>query len=190
MYKEIAKLWKQPKKNLGELHKQRLIKWRRENVITKIERPTRLDRARALGYKPKKGVSLYRVRVSRGGRKRNQRKKGRRSKTQRRKKIVGMNYQWIAQQKVQRKHINLEVLNSYPVVKDGLHAWYEVIMVDPYRPEIKADKNLNWLKWRKHTNRVFRGKTSAGRKSRGLRKKGMGAEKLRPSRRAHNRLAK
>ena len=99
MYKAIRDLWKNPKKNLGELYKQRLIQFRREEVITKIERPTRLDRARSLGYKPKKGVVLYRVRIKSGGRFREQRKKGRRSRTQRRRKIVGMSYQWIAENK-------------------------------------------------------------------------------------------
>ncbi len=190
MYQEIRKLWQQPKANLGPLYKERLVQWRREPVITSIERPTRLDRARSLGYRPKKGISLVRVRVKRGGRFREQRKKGRRSRTQRRRKIVGMSYQWIAEQKVQRKFKNLEILNSYPLLKDGQHAWFEVILVDPFRPEIKADKKLNWICFRKHTNRVLRGKTSAGRRSRGLHKKGMGTEKLRPSRRAKNRVAK
>jgi large subunit ribosomal protein L15e len=190
MYKAIRELWKKPKENLGELYKERLIAWRREDAITKIERPTRLDSARSLGYKPKKGIVLFRIRVKRGGRKRLQRKNGRRSKTQRRRKIVGMSYQWVAEQRAQRKFTNLEVLNSYFVAEDGLHRWFEVIMVDPYRPEIKADKNLNWICFRKHTNRALRGKTSAGRSSRGLMNKGIGAEKLRPSRRAHNRLNK
>ena len=190
MYKAVRELWKKPKENLGELYKERLIAWRRENSITKIERPTRLDRARSLGYKAKKGIILYRVRVKRGGRKRLQRKNGRRSKTQRRRKIVGMSYNWIAEQRAQRKFTNLEVLNSYFVAEDGLHRWFEVIMVDPYRPEIKTDKNLNWICFRKHTNRVLRGKTSAGRRSRGLHNKGMGTEKLRPSRRAKKGLSK
>jgi len=190
IYKAIKELWKKPKKNLGPLYKERLIRWRKENSIVKIERPTRLDRARSLGYKPKVGVTLVRVRVKSGGRRREQRKKGRRSKTQRRVKIVGMSYQWVAEQRAQRKYKNLEVLNSYPVAKDGLHKWFEIILINPYRPEIKADKNLGWIKFRKHTNRVLRGKTSAGRRSRGLRKKGKGAEKLRPSRRAKKGLSK
>ena len=38
--------------------------------------------------------------------------------------------------------------------------------------------------------RAFRGLTSAGRKMRGLLNKGRGAEKLRPSIRAHNRKGK
>ena len=190
MYQAIRELWKKPKQTLGTLYKERLIQWRREPVVISIERPTRLDRARSLGYKAKKGISIARVRVRRGGRKREQLKKGRRSKTQRRRKIVGKSYQWVAEEKVQRKYTNLEVLNSYQVAKDGLFYWFEVILVDPYRPEIKSDKNLKFLKFRKNTNRVFRGKTSAGRKSRGLNKKGIGAEKLRPSRRAQKGRSK
>lgn len=190
IYKAIQTLWKKPKESIKVLQKERLIEWRRENAITKINRPTRLDKARELGYKAKRGIVVARVRVSRGGRKREQLKKGRRSKTQRRKKIVGKNYQWICEERAQKHFTNLEILNSYYVNKDGLFIWYEVIMVDPHRPEIKTDKDLGWLKFRKHTNRVLRGKTSAGRKSRGLRNKGQGAEKIRPSRRANSRKSK
>jgi len=52
---------------------------------------------------------------------------------------------------------------------------------------IKSDPKINWICNKKHWHRVFRGKTSAGRKMRGLRKKGIGTEKVRPSRRAHQR---
>jgi len=37
---------------------------------------------------------------------------------------------------------------------------------------------------KQHHKRVFRGLTSAGKKIRGLRRKGRGAEKVRPSRKA------
>ena len=87
-YQEIRKIWKQPKKNLGDLWKQRLIQWRRENSVTKIDYPTRLDRARNLGYKAKKGYFMVRVKLLRGGRMRPQFKSGRSPKKTRRKKIV------------------------------------------------------------------------------------------------------
>ena len=47
--------------------------------------------------------------------------------------------------------------------------------------------NDEWFSNAKHRTRVYHGKTSAARKSRGLRNKGTGAEKLRPSLRAHDR---
>ncbi|MEM2486836.1 MAG: 50S ribosomal protein L15e, partial [Candidatus Bathyarchaeia archaeon] len=79
---------------------------------------------------------------------------------------------------------NLEVLNSYWVGEDGRYKWFEVIMVDPHHPAIRADKDINWICEKQHKGRVFRGLTSAGKKVRGLRKKGHGAEKARPSKKA------
>ena len=80
-----------------------------------------------------------------------------------------MNYREIAEQRVARKFTNLEVLNSYLIGKDGIHYFYEVILVDPQRPEIKNDKTINWITKPVNKRRTFRGLTSAGKKSRGLR---------------------
>ena len=79
-----------------------------------------------------------------------------------------MNYQEIAEQRTGKKYRNLEVLNSYFVGKDGLHYFYEVILVDPERPEIKNDRTISWIEKSKNKGRVFRGMTSSGKKSRGL----------------------
>jgi len=190
LYKHVRELWKQPRKNLGDLWKQRLIQWRREPVTLRIERPTRIDRARSLGYKAKQGFVVVRQRLSSGGRMREKFKSGRRPKHYRRKKIVSKSYQLIAEERAVRKFVNCEVLNSYFVAKDGKNYWYEIILVDKNHPNIKADPRLRWIAGKKHTRRVFRGLTSAGRKMRGLRRKGRGAEKIRPSQRAKMRLAK
>jgi len=189
-YSYIARLWKRPKENLGKLWKERLIEWRKSESVVRIEKPTRLDRARSLGYKAKPGFVIVRVRVRRGGRKRPKRRTGRRSKRQTIRKTLKMNYRWVAEQRAARKYPNLEVLNSYWVGKDGMYYFYEVILVDPSHPSIKADKNINWICSSKHKGRVFRGLTSAARKSRGLRKKGKRATKVRPSVRAHERKGK
>ncbi len=93
----------------------------------------------------------------------------------------------MAEQKAARKYRNCEVLNSYKIGDDGKSHYFEVILVDTSAPEILSDKEINWICSAKHTRRVFRGLTSAGKKSRGLRKKGIGAEKVRPSLRAHGR---
>ena len=66
-------------------------------------------------------------------------------------------------------------------MKDGMYAWYEVIMVDKDHPTILADKGINWISSQKQTKRVHRGLTSAGKRSRGLLNKGKGAERVRPS---------
>lgn len=189
-YSYIGATWKKPQENLGELWRARLIEWRHSENVVRVDKPTRLDRARELGYKAKSGFIIVRTRILRGGRRRPKRRKGRRSKRQTIRKVLKMNYQWVAEQRVQKKYPNMEVLNSYWLGKDGMNFFYEVILVDPSRPEIKADKNINWILSKKHKARVYRGLTSAARKSRGLRKKGMRAIKVRPSVRAHERKGK
>jgi large subunit ribosomal protein L15e len=42
---------------------------------------------------------------------------------------------------------------------------------------------VNWIIEKQHKRRVFRALTSAGKKVRSLRRKGKGAEKVRPSKR-------
>ncbi len=187
-YSYIRELWHKPKENLGEEWKRRLIEWRATDAIERVERPLRLDKARALGYKAKTGFSILRVRLVRGGRKREKRRKGRRSKRQTNKLTLKMNYQWVAEQRAARKYVNLEVLNSYWIAKDGKYYWFEVIMVDPQRPEIQNDPKMSWIS--EHRARAYRGLTSAAKKSRGLRNKGLRALKVRPSLRAHDRKGK
>ena len=84
---------------------------------------------------------------------------------------------------------NLKVLNSYKLAQDGKHYFFEVILVDPSKPEIKSDKNMNWIGKNSNTHRVHRGLTSAGKKSRGLRDKSP-TNKARPSVRAGKRRGK
>ncbi len=189
LYSNVRELWKNPEEGLGSLYKERLIQWRREPSIVRVYRPTRIDRARSIGYKAKSGYVIIRIKLLRGGRQRiKYGRRGRKSKNLRLKKIVGKSYQWVAEERANRKYPNLEVLNSYWVGQDGLRYWYEVVLIDPNNPVIMADKKINWIS--NQRGRVFRGLTSAGKKSRGLLKKGKGAEKIRPSLRAHKRRAK
>ncbi|MEM4755818.1 MAG: 50S ribosomal protein L15e [Candidatus Woesearchaeota archaeon] len=187
IYKYIRETWKKPKQNLKTLWKERLILWRREPATLRIEYPTRLDRARSLGYKAKKGIIVVRQRVLRGGHMRPKITGGRRPKHNRRVMVLTKNYQVIAEERAAKKFPNLEVLNSYEVAKDGKYYWYEIIMIDPAEPSIIADKDKNWIVANQHTRRVYRGLTSAARTYRGLKRKGKGAEKVRPSTRAHDR---
>jgi large subunit ribosomal protein L15e len=181
--KYLREAWKKPDKKI--LHK-RMIKWRKENSIVRVEKPLRLDRARALGYKAKKGVVVVRVRVKRGGHKRTRPNKARRTKRLHIRKNLRMNYREIAEQRVARKFANMEVLNSYAVGKDGMHYFYEVILVDRSAPTIKSDRQLGPVV-KAPRRRALRGITSAARKARGLRHSSVKAPKVRPSLRANRR---
>ena len=186
LYYHLKQAWKKPdKKTLRE----RMIKWRKSNVFTKVDKPLRLDRARALGYKDKKGFVIVRVRIKRGGHKRPRPNKGRRGKRLHTRKTLKMNYQWIAEQRASRKYKNLEVLNSYQIGKDGINYFYEVILVDPSKPEIKSDRTMKWICEGQNRKRALRGLTSAAKKSRGLRSKHP-TSKVRPSVRAGKRRGK
>ncbi len=181
--KYVREAWKRPKNN-KDLWMERLISWRKGPSTVRIERPTRIDRARSLGYRAKQGYVVVRQRVPRGGHVRPGQHKGRRPRTQRRYLALDLNYQLIAEQRAAKQFPNCEVLNSYFTAKDGTYYWYEVLLVDKASPSVKADKRTKWINDKQHRRRVTRGLTSAGKKSRGLRSKGKGAEKLRPSRAA------
>ena len=187
-YSYISDAWSSPREGIvGALRQDRLRSWRREMTVQRIDRPTRLDRARALGYKAKQGIYVARVKVRRGGLRKSRYIRNRRSRH------MGMNMitmaksiQRIAEERAGRRFRNMEVLNSYWVGEDGKHKWYEVILVDPSNPSIKNDKELAWVTGGAHRRRAEHGKTSAGRKGRGMRHKGFGTEKTRPGIRAHD----
>ena len=187
LYSHIQKAWNNPEKSyVKELLTHRLIEWRKTNTIVRVDKPTRLDRARELGYRAKPGYIVVRVRVRRGGLQKRAIKAGRRPKHKGINKItMAKSIQRIAEERAQKKYPNLEVLNSYYVGEDGKQKYYEIILVDPANPAIKSDPKINWICEPQHKGRVYRGLTSSGKRSRGLRWKGKGAEKLRPSRKAN-----
>ena len=161
-YKYMAKAWRSPDSSyVNELMQERVILWRSEPAIFRIDKPTRIDRARRLGYKDKPGYVVVRVRVRRGGLRKSRPKSGRRPK---RMGVVkykpAKSIRLIAEERAARKFPNLEVLNSFWVWQDGRHKWFEVILVDrTLLPELNLGKGRG---------RVYRGLTSAGRKVRGL----------------------
>ena len=184
-YKYMAEEWAKPEKSfVEELNRKRLIEWRKQHTVERVERPTRLDRARKLGYKAKQGFVIARTRVRRGNLRKLRPRSGRRPKRMGVKKFKpAKSLRLIAEERTARKFPNLEVLNSYWVGEDGRSKWFEVILVDPNSPSIKSDKDINWITEPQHKRRVFRSLTSAGKKIRSLRHKGKGAEKVRPSKR-------
>ena len=158
----MAKAWRKPSESyVEEIMRERVILWRRQPAIYRIDKPTRIDRARKLGYKDKPGYVIVRVRVRRGGLRKPRPRAGRRQKRMGvRKYKPAKSLRLIAEERAARRFPNLEVLNSYWVWEDGRYKWFEVIMVNR---TLLLEANLG-----KGRGRVFRGLTSAGRKVRGL----------------------
>ncbi len=192
LYAYVKQAWKKPKGGVVEqTHFERMTEWRRGEAFVRVEHPTRIDRARELGYRAKQGYVVVRARVRRGGRRRPSPMGGRHPKRRGIVKItMAKSIQRIAEERTAKRYPNLEVLNSYWVGEDGMHKYYEVILVDPEHPVIRNDPKINWICDPSQRGRAFRGLTSAGKKGRGLLYKGKGVEKNRPSIGSHRRIGK
>ena len=130
-------------KSNNDVLKSKAVVWRTEEVIQKINRPSRLDRARRLGYKAKQGIIVVRIRVGRGGMRKQRPVSGRRPKHFGVVHIKqGINMRKVAERRVGEKFPNLEVLGSYYLHRDGMYMWYEVILADTNHPAILNDKEM------------------------------------------------
>jgi len=186
VYNHIADQWKKPDTSYKSPQQQRLIQWRKEENFIRVDKPLRIDRARSLGYKAKPGFIVIRAKVRRGSLRKPKIKGGRKPSAKGITKITaGKSIKRIAEERTAKRYPNMEVLNSYWIGDDGKQYFYEVILVDPVHPSIMKDPKINWISNVTSKRRVLRGKTSAGQKGRGLRHKGKGAEKIRPSIRAN-----
>jgi large subunit ribosomal protein L15e len=195
-YKYLNQIYKKKQSDvLRFLLRIRAWEYRHQKKIVRVTKPTRPERARRIGFKAKQGYAVFRVRIRRGGRK----KQVSKGKVNGKPANEGINHlkpnrnlQVIAEGKVGRKAANMRVLHSYWVNQDSKYKWYEVICVDPSHEKIRMDARINWICKPKQKHREARGKTHAGRKHRGLGGKGLNYSKTRPSRRAvwrrHNTL--
>ena len=175
-YKYLEELWRKKQSDvLRFLLRVRAWEYRQMPKLVRIPRATRPDKARRLGYKKKQGYSMFRVAVRRGGRKRPNGKGIVYGKP----KHAGINelkfrrsLRSVAEERVGRRCANLRVLNSYWINADSTYKYFEVICVDPQHAAIRNDPRINWIVNPVHKHRELRGLTSAGRKARGLRKRG------------------
>jgi len=143
MYSQISKTWQSIFHEKAGNIRVRAIELRKEPAMMRVERPWRLDRARSLGYKAKEGVVVIRARVSRGGMRKKRPSSGRRPKHMGVVKIKSdVSSQTVAEHRVSQRFVNMKLLGSYLVWKDGKHAWYECVLIDPQHPAILKDYNF------------------------------------------------
>jgi large subunit ribosomal protein L15e len=142
MYRQISKTWQEMFHEKAGDMRARAVELRKQPAAVRVDHPWRLDRARALGYKAKEGVVVIRMRVSRGGMRKKRPVSGRRPKHLGVLKIKSrVSSQAVAENRAQERHPNMKLLGSYPVWEDGIHAWYECILIDPMHPAIRKDSN-------------------------------------------------
>ena len=130
------------KENPMEL-RQRAVTWRNENAVTRVEKPSRIARARRLGYKAKQGIIVIRMRVGTGGMRKQRPRGGRRPKHLGVTKIkADVSMKQVAERRILQRYPNMKLLGSYFLYKDGMHYWFEVILADPSHPRIAKDKEI------------------------------------------------
>ena len=129
--------WQNPTPELKDWLRRSAITWRREPVIKRISRPTKLVTARRLGYKAKPGIALVRIRIRRGGAHKARPSSGRRQKAMGVSKFTpSLGIQTIAERRAARHYPNMTIQNSYHLFSDGTSHWYEVILIDRNRREL------------------------------------------------------
>ena len=130
------------KENPIEL-RQKAVIWRNQNAITRVEKPSRIARARRLGYKAKQGIIVIRMRVGTGGMRKQRPRGGRRPKHLGVTKIkADVSMKQVSERRVLERYPNMKLLGSYFLYKDGMHYWFEVILADPSHPRIAKDKEI------------------------------------------------
>jgi large subunit ribosomal protein L15e len=128
--------------NSPEIRKS-AIEWRKQPAFHRIDKPSRIAKARRLGYKAKQGIVVIRTRVGTGGMRRQRPVAGRRQKHLGVTRIkADINMQGVAEQRTAEKYKNLKLLGSYFLYKDGFHYWFEIILADKAHPRIVKDKEL------------------------------------------------
>jgi large subunit ribosomal protein L15e len=111
-----------------------------------VEKPTRIDRAKRLGYKAKQGFVVVRARIRRSGARKKRPTSGRRQKAMGVTKIKwSKSLQQIAEGRVANKYPNMEVLNSYYLWADGKYFWTEVLLIDTHHSSVMNDPHVNWI---------------------------------------------
>jgi len=163
-YKYIQETFQKEYKEGSREYKTRVIAWRKGPSLTRVKKPTNITRARRLGYKAAQGYAVVRVKIKKGRRMRRKPRGGRKEKHAYLYVQPGLSHQAIAEQRANKKFKNMEVLNSYWIGEDGNYKYFEIILADKSKKNVK-DKAT------KRKGRAFRGLTSKGKKARGKRKK-------------------
>ena len=137
-YSYMEEWWNSGSPEFKDWIRRSAITWRREPVVKRIFRPTKLVTARRLGYKANPGIVMVRVRIRRGGARKPRPVSGRRQKAMGSSKFTrSLPLQTIAEGRAAKRYPNMTIGNSYHVFKDGTHHWFEVILIDRNRRELQ-----------------------------------------------------
>src|SRR2546427_7574859 len=123
LYGYVRDAWKVPSKSfLKDIRRERLVEWRRGESFVRLEHPTRIDRARTLGWKAKPGFVVVRSRVRRGGLRKHNPPGGRKPKRRGMNKItMAKAIRRVAVGRGAKRYPNMEVGAANKVGEAGSH---------------------------------------------------------------------
>jgi large subunit ribosomal protein L15e len=103
---------------------------RNQPIVQRIEKPTKITRAKSVGYKAKQGYITVRVRVGKGDFRRPRANHARRPSKSGIYYKLAVSKEGIARNRALKVFKNMEVVGSYFLIEDGKNKWFEVILVD------------------------------------------------------------
>jgi large subunit ribosomal protein L15e len=112
------------------LKRELLLTAEKEPILLRLGHPTRLTRAKMLGYRAKQGYIIVRVRVAKGGFRRPRPVHARRPSKTGLYFNLAISKKRTAEVRARKKFKNMDVLGSYFIVENGQYKWFEVIMRD------------------------------------------------------------
>ena len=115
-----------------------LLKIQGESITVRVDRPTKLTKAKSLGYKAKQGYIIVRTRVAKGSYRRPRPTHARRPSKTGLYFNLDISKKKIAEFRASRVYKNMQVLGSYLVAKNGQYDWFEIVMKDPILADNKS----------------------------------------------------
>lgn len=97
-------------------------------IMRRVDGPTKLARAKMLGYHAKPGYAVVRIRVAKGSFRRPRPMHARRPSKTGIYFNLANNKQRVAELRAARAHSNMDIVGSYFLIENGQYKWFEVIM--------------------------------------------------------------
>ncbi len=105
-----------------------LLTAEREPIAIRLGHPTRLTRAKMLGYRAKQGYIVVRIRVAKGSFRRPRPVHARRPSKTGIYFNLAISKRKMAENRARRVFKNMDVLGSYFITENGQYKWFEVVM--------------------------------------------------------------
>jgi large subunit ribosomal protein L15e len=100
----------------------------KSSIVSRVDRPTRLTRAKEIGYHAKQGYLIVRVKVAKGSFRRPRPVHARKPSKTGLYFNLAASKKDIAENRALRVYRNAKVLGSYFLAENGQYKWFEIIM--------------------------------------------------------------